>query len=859
MARVCRAVDEPHHHSLELQATRALSRGDALAAFELADRRCRISPPPEAHSYMLRAEALYRLNDKRSAIADVASALSIAPDDLRANRRMLAWAQGRSQKEAAATLIKIERNAEVLRRAIDVMRGGRRDGFASIAAFDDAIEGWAAWEKDGPIEVTVTDGVDLVKIALDPDPAHEFGAIGRGRSFRVRRPPSPRLQSIVVSAADRVLSSTQSLGRLSVIDEELQSPLRVNSQAPGPTVIVPVYGDYEATRACLESLVAELDRAPGCRVVIVDDASPDRRIAPLLARIAERPRIELLTNPRNLGFIGATNRALREFPDGDVILLNADTIVPPNFISRLSAASSSSNDIGMVMPLSNNGDLASFPVPFVDRRIGSREDVERIDLIAAEVNADQVVDIPNGIGFCLYITRACIDAIGVLSEDFERGYLEDVDYCLRARERGFRIVCAPSVYVGHAGSKSFGKEKRSLVVRNARVLHARHPEYSLEFAVFGNADPLRECRQAIARRMIPRLENTRLLIAGAGAVGDVAKWRGRRLVAAVESVLMLEVRRLSGGVRVILSNSGGGEPESTQFDLGSRSQGAALVAFLRAANVSRIEIFDPIRVPFALIDLIAELDAPYDVVIADAGLLGVAGAAALSAIDRSSRECGGESSATSFGGNAWVQRWRAIADGAESMLAVDEHARAFAARLFPMRRIRNTFLDDPRAERRARPVGRIDGGRLGLLPVRLCAREQRLMREVANTFRRFDPELKLLAIGATLDDLGLMRAGNIHVTGPVEGPELRNIAESHRVACLFASVTQPLFGHPLLSAAFNGPQPLAYFDWSPGAVSPREGDLPLDPHQSVETLAATLLHWFQTANSDGRRPRNRLH
>src|SRR5262249_18508738 len=152
--------------------------------------------------------------------------------------------------------------------------------------------------------------------------------------------------------------------------------------------------------------------------------------------------------------------------NGDIILLNSDTIVPVGFVDRLAAAARSSPDIGTVMPLSNNGDLAGFPVRNSASPLGSLEAVERLDKIATVVNAGRVVDIPNGVGFCLYITRECLDAVGLLSEEFHRGYLEDADFCLRAREHGFRNVCAPSVYVGHEGSKSFGTEKRSLVVRN---------------------------------------------------------------------------------------------------------------------------------------------------------------------------------------------------------------------------------------------------------------------------------------------------------------------------------------------------------------------------------------------------------
>jgi len=86
--------DEPHHQSLELLAAQALAAGNIAAAFRLADRRCRILPTPEPHCYLLRGDASYNLGAKTAAIADVTKALEIAPDNVAANRRMLAWAGG---------------------------------------------------------------------------------------------------------------------------------------------------------------------------------------------------------------------------------------------------------------------------------------------------------------------------------------------------------------------------------------------------------------------------------------------------------------------------------------------------------------------------------------------------------------------------------------------------------------------------------------------------------------------------------------------------------------------------------------------------------------------------------------------
>ena len=86
-------------------------------------------------------------------------------------------------------------------------------------------------------------------------------------------------------------------------------------------------------------------------------------------------------------------------------------------------------------PLSNNGEETSFPVANKLNPLGSIDEVLAIDAIAAAVNAGRVVDIPNGTGFCLYVTRECLDAVGSLSEDFYRGYVEDVDFCFTPVQR----------------------------------------------------------------------------------------------------------------------------------------------------------------------------------------------------------------------------------------------------------------------------------------------------------------------------------------------------------------------------------------------------------------------------------------
>ena len=83
--------------------------------------------------------------------------------------------------------------------------------------------------------------------------------------------------------------------------------------------------------------------------------------------------------------------------------------------------------------------------------------VRRLAALAAAANGAGVVEIPTGVGFCLYLKRDCLAEVGLLREDtFAQGYGEENDFCLRARHLGWRHVAATGVYVGHVGAASFG-------------------------------------------------------------------------------------------------------------------------------------------------------------------------------------------------------------------------------------------------------------------------------------------------------------------------------------------------------------------------------------------------------------------
>ena len=841
--------DEPHYRSLERLAVQALASGQTDKAFAYADRRCRIAPPPGSQSYTLRAEALFQMGNRAAAIVDLNRALQLAPDDIAANRRMFAWADGARKLAAALNLVSHEYDVKILREAIEVLHAQERRQIAQVRVFDDVVRGWAVWQGEAALEVTIESDIGLLTTLVEADLLHAFAEFGCAVNFDLRRPKSGVPQTITLAIAGEAFHSTRAAAN-EVRPKIKLPPTSIERAAAEPrivAVVVPVYGDLNSLRVCLESLSSAVAGSDRHRIVLVNDATPDSSIAEYLDQFADRASVLLLKNARNLGFVGAVNRALERLHDEDVILLNSDTVVPKDFAARLAEAAASDSDIGTVTPLSNSGEETSFPVANKANPLGSIDQVMAIDAIAAEVNAGRIVDIPNGTGFCLYITRACLDALGPLSEDFYRGYVEDIEYCLRARAKGFRNVCAASIYVGHAGSKSFGEEKRALVVRNFEVLDRRYPTYQTETAGFNAADPLAPARQAIERAMPVSARRPRLLLTGPGVMAKLAAARAWQInsekSSEPSSAMIIEVHVEPTGPKARLFNSSGGIPQSLIFDLSSEGESDAMVECIRAVDASAIEIIDPAHVPPALVDRLLTLDVPLEIFIGDAALSadGDMRAKAIPPRDPISRNA---KLTNDEGTELTVKRWHGIVARAARILVPSEHAQAFALSQLDKSAVDRiaavvSFEARPKRRRRVRTILR-----LGFLPVRSNREEQGLIGRMAAALRSSNPAAATTVIGATLDDVGLMQIGNVFVTGAIDPSDFNGVVKSYDLQGLFLAATRPIFGHPIIELAFACGLPIAFFDWSSGRLKPKGGDLALDPAMPFDEMMVRLGRWM---------------
>jgi len=262
-----------------------------------------------------------------------------------------------------------------------------------------------------------------------------------------------------------------------------------------PLIIVPVFNAYEQLEACLDSISRTVP--PEARVLLIDDASTDKRVQPLLQSWVSqaKPYRRLLTHPQNKGFVATANHGMR-LAETDLVLLNSDTEVTTGWLQSLAACLDSDVAIATATPWSNNGEIVSIP----DFCVASPAP-RNPDAIASRIKScgsPLYPDMPTAVGFCMAISLRAIKRVGLFDEDaFGLGYGEENDFCQRAEKAGLRNVLCDDAYVVHHGGASFGPLGLKPDEKSMQRLLAKHPDYLGKVTEFIKTDPLAPRRQQI--------------------------------------------------------------------------------------------------------------------------------------------------------------------------------------------------------------------------------------------------------------------------------------------------------------------------------------------------------------------------
>ena len=320
-------------------------------------------------------------------------------------------------------------------------------------------------------------------------------------------------------------------------------------------VVIPAYRSLDHTRRCVESVLAAPCVTPH-ELTVIDDASPEPALSEWLRGLAAAERITLVAHDANRGFVASANEGMALHPDRDVVLLNSDTEVAEGWLDRLAAHGRRDPTVATATPFSTNATICSYPRTLADNALPAGETTASLDRAFATANAGRACEIPTGVGFCMWISRRCLDGIGRFDEArYGAGYGEEVDFCMRAARAGFHHVLAGDVFVFHVGEVSFGKSGIERRARAQAEVDALYPEFQQRLAAFIPSDPPRMLRR---RADLERLRRNPGQLRVAPAAGRSLKLDWPR--AGEEFALWLHPQRDRGGLAALREALAGSAP-----------------------------------------------------------------------------------------------------------------------------------------------------------------------------------------------------------------------------------------------------------------------------------------------------------
>jgi GT2 family glycosyltransferase len=232
------------------------------------------------------------------------------------------------------------------------------------------------------------------------------------------------------------------------------------------SIVIVSWNVNDLLRRCVRSVMDSLSsgRQGGLawQLIVVDNASSDGTVEMLRQ---EYPQVELIANQGNLGFTAGNNQGISLSDGRYVLLLNPDTEVVEDALWQMVGYMDQHDRVGALGPqlLYPDGTVQSsrrrfpgldtaflegtflqplFPNSGILRRYYVRD---RAD--------DETQEVDWLVGACLLVRRAALEEVGSLDERFFM-YSEELDWCYRAKTRGWKVVYLPTARVIHHEGRS---------------------------------------------------------------------------------------------------------------------------------------------------------------------------------------------------------------------------------------------------------------------------------------------------------------------------------------------------------------------------------------------------------------------
>jgi GT2 family glycosyltransferase len=362
----------------------------------------------------------------------------------------------------------------------------RRERLLEIGGIREGFQG----SQDYDLVLRYTAGLHADEIKHLPFPAYLWRRDGAGFSARF-------LGTATKSARRALAEHYAGEGQPALVDRALSKDLHrvrfdlVRSQWPLVSVVIPSRNALPLISEVLDGLTTRTDY-PSLEIIVIDNGSEDPQVLALYDRY-RNGRVPFFAQVKEdkFNFSRSVNRGIAMAKGQHVLLLNNDIeILEPSWLKEM-VSCLDYPDTGIV------GSKLLYP----DRKIQHVGVIAGLGGLAGHwfIGQDENFPGPMGrlwvrqslsvvTGACMLISRSCIERIGLFDEEVFGIAYNDVDYCLRAIDNGFRVVWTPFATLVHHESASRGSDEIPENIerfhRDQRNLQARHHTDQFEDRAF---------------------------------------------------------------------------------------------------------------------------------------------------------------------------------------------------------------------------------------------------------------------------------------------------------------------------------------------------------------------------------------
>ncbi len=242
------------------------------------------------------------------------------------------------------------------------------------------------------------------------------------------------------------------------MDNNIDAEVNIHKDQPPVSVVIVNYNAGQFLTECIHSALAQVSE-----VLVVDNSSTDLSLDLCIQRFPAEHKLKIIRNSANLGFAAGCNLGIAQATGAYVLFLNPDCVLGTGSLQSMIQALQTSPDVGIVGGLLINHDGTEQPggrraVPTPWRSFVRAFGLYRFSSywprlffdfhLHKQALPDHPIEVEAISGALMLVRRKAFEDVGLWDEGYFL-HCEDFDWCMRFRQKGWKILFVPNAPVVH--------------------------------------------------------------------------------------------------------------------------------------------------------------------------------------------------------------------------------------------------------------------------------------------------------------------------------------------------------------------------------------------------------------------------